>query len=64
MTTIAEQKTMFYEQNHKYCERMSLVSDMIRSKEMTREDLRKLIERWPERYGMFSDIFSNDLNWK
>lgn len=64
MTTVANQKAMFYGQNHKYCERMALVSDMIRSKEMTREDLRKLIERWPERYGMFSGIFSNDLNWE
>ena len=47
-----------------YCERITLVSDMIRAGDMTRGDLRRLIERNPTRYAMFQGILENDSNWE
>lgn len=43
-----------------YCERIALVSDMIRAGDMTRDDLRRLIERNPARYAMFQGIMEKD----
>lgn len=64
MTTVSDQKMMLGASMGNYCERIALVSDMIRAGDMTRADLRRLIERNPARYAMFRGILENDSNWE
>lgn len=59
----SEQKQMYYGETAKISSRSSLMSDMIRCGDMSRSDLRKLIARRPEVYGVYQGIADNDLNW-
>ncbi len=60
---VSEQKQMYYGETAKISSRSSLISDMIRCGDMSRDDLRKLIARRPNVYGIYQGIADNDENW-
>lgn len=48
------QLQIFYEVDRKIGERNELFMDMVRDGSMTNQQLHKLVNRWPERYGCYA----------